>query len=142
MITELIVPENERCSFYPSITPRFIHIEAYCYHLASKYVDGYSGGYWEFVELYNDTTSDVVGRYASLMTDSVVRLVNPMNYADVELSSSGAGIALFMMLYSDYANLLYKSRPDESDLFTKLYFQLRDYACEHHESDKIFAFLD
>ncbi|ELV7517785.1 antirestriction protein [Photobacterium damselae] len=142
MITERIVPENERCTFYPSISPRFIHIEAYCYHLASKYVDGYNGGYWEFVELHKDSSSGVVGRYASLVTNGTVRLVNPMNYSDVTLSSSAAGIALFMMLYSDYANILHKSKPDECEYFSKLYFQLKDYACEHHESDKIFAFLD
>ena len=143
MITERIVPENERLDFFPAITRRYIHLEAYSYNLAEKYIADYSGAYYEFVELHQDNSLTVRGRFTFSETDDgLTRLVNPNNYCDVTLSNRAAGIALFMMVYSDYANLLYKSCPDESQHFTNLYFQLRDYACEHHESDKIFTFLD
>ncbi len=141
MITQRIVPENERVNFYPSITKKYIFFEAYSYLLADKYIADYSGGYYEFVELIED--GQVVGRFTYPTTsEGKVRLVNVDNYTDVTLSVEGAGLALFMMCYSDYARDLYYKSPADSEHFTMLYFQLKDYVCTHHESDKILAFLD
>ncbi len=42
MITQRIVPENERFEFYPSITKKYIHFEVYSYLLAKKYIADYS----------------------------------------------------------------------------------------------------
>lgn len=59
-----------------------------------------------------------------------------MNYSDVTLSSDGAVVALFLMLYSEFANRLYESSPSDSEHFSTLFHQLREYALLHNESDR------
>ncbi|MGF1878942.1 antirestriction protein [Photobacterium frigidiphilum] len=143
MITTRIVPESERLGFFPTISNRYIHVEAYIYNLAGKYITDYSGAYYEFIELQIDNEGPVIGRFAYPVTETgKVRLVNTLNYSDVILSDEAAGLAIFIMCYSDYSIGLYEKHSVDSENFTPLYFQLRNYALEHNEASEILAFLD
>ncbi|TFZ60111.1 antirestriction protein [Photobacterium damselae subsp. piscicida] len=139
MITERIVPESERFNFFPSISKRYIHLEAYSYRLSELFIANYTGAYYEFIELWED--GSLISRFAFPYGESI-RIINPMNYSDSTMSCKAAGIALYLKLYSDFANGLFESDPEESEKFVDNYHQLKRYALMHNESDKILAFID
>ncbi len=137
MITASIVPAEERFNFFPSITKQYVHFEQAIYHFAEQCIEGYYGGYWEFVVLSNGA------RFCYPKTDMLLRLTNTMNYACESLTGEAAGIALMLMALSRYSLIAYaQGDQEEVDRFAQLHVQLDDYVRHHAEWPSISRFID
>ncbi|PSU44771.1 antirestriction protein [Photobacterium frigidiphilum] len=137
MITKIIVNDDKRLNFLPSIAQKYIHFEAAIYHYASKHIEDYAGGYWVFLELSNG------GKFLHLQDNGPQRLYNTMNYFEGMVSSEAAGIAISAMVLADFGAIAYSAGDEaQAQRFYDFYYQLRDFALEHNEASEILAFLD
>ncbi|OCH36795.1 antirestriction protein [Aliivibrio fischeri] len=138
MLTQSIVPAQERLTFLPSITKHFSEFEATLFALAEHFSKEYNGGYWHFVSLDNG------GKFVyPECGDESIRALNPYNQTDVTLSSEGFGICITLFAlgrFNEYAHD--NDDVEENQRLYTLYHQLRDYAIEHKDSDCILEFID
>lgn len=131
-ITARNVTENRRMAFLPNKLPQyFLLCEQMIYDVAGGLIEGYTGGYWEFIELSNG------GFYMqpSLGRGSV-RVNNEGNQYSGEVSEDAAGIIATLF------GLYYLAIETESDAIYRIYGLLKDFAYSHKEGAQIVAAID
>lgn len=132
VITSKIVAQNQRPEFLSRKIPRYyLHFENYIYEIADRLINGYSGGYWEFVELSNE------GFYLKpcLGLDKVEIHIADNGYSG-EVSEDAAGIIVTCFSLNF---LLYKWQ--DKSLY-HYYESLIAYTYFHEEMREIRAALD
>lgn len=131
-ITKSVVSIQDRHNFLPSINKSsFLIIEGLLYHYADKYIQGYSGGYWEMITLSNG------GKFMFLSNSEEVLLTNPMNYFSKKVSSETAGLALCALVYAHISETNYiKGKFSISKQMHKNFSLLRDYALGLKDIDR------
>ena len=131
-ITATVVEGGERNHFMPDhFGNAFMNVENGVYTTLDKICDDYSGGYWQFIELSNG------GGYMRLDTEQEQMHVSCENYFEGDLSPDAASIVA--CLYA--INKAVWARPEDKNL-NDHYYQLRDFALEHEECDKILGAID
>lgn len=137
MITASIVPVSERINFFPSITKQYIHFEQAVYFTAEKLIEGYSGGFWEFVELSDG------GKFCYPVSGSTFFVSNSMNYGNAELSPEATGICVFLIMLSHYSMSVYHNGDaSEYRRLNELYYSVESYARTLTEWPKMQCILD
>ncbi|EHH1077496.1 antirestriction protein [Vibrio parahaemolyticus] len=137
MITASMVPEQERPSFYPSITQRFIFFEQVIYRLSRELLKEYHGAYWEFVTLDNG------GKFAYPVISAPVTLDNPHNYSSGEFSPEAAGMCIWLIALSICAFAASETNDvAEMETFSRYHVSLMEYAREHSEWENIAHVID
>ena len=135
-ITKTLVTEALRPDALPKyFGKQFLQFEMYVYTLMSRYCPDYLGGYWDFYSLSNG------GFFMSLHEDKRLRIENPDNFFDGQMSPEAASVAI---------NLLAINRLEWSDDLTEtvavklrsLFEKLRDYAFQRDEASAIARFID
>ena len=105
--------------------------EVVIFTIMGQFCDEYTGGYWEYCTLPNGGAFI----YPDLSPEKLT-LFNMHNGNEAELSPEAAGVAVCLMLYSQW------SFRTESELLVDRFYQLRDYAIQHAESSAIFHLID
>lgn len=117
-----ILPVEKRVKFYPSVAKNFIHFEGLVYLMFKKHVEGYNGGYFDFVVCENGAA------FAQLKTDEKLLLTNDMNYFQEEVSAQVASIAIFALVLARNIEAAYmKGYQHHQEHFTLLSEKLREY---------------
>lgn len=104
-----------------------LELEDNVFCLAKQFMPGYTGGCWNFSE---------ISRYWYYLADSV-RLCNPYNYFDGELSAKAGGIALSMMSCSSLSIQYHENNPEKSEFWGKYYYFLEKVLQEDFEGNDI-----
>lgn len=134
-----ILPVENRTEFYPSIAQNFIHFEHYVYLMFDKHVEGYNGGYFDFVVCENGAS------FAQLKTDDKLLLTNDLNYFQKEVSAQVASIAIFALALARATETAYmKGYKRHQEHFTLLSEKLREYylTLDDESINAIYGFLD
>lgn len=131
-ITKTQVPENEKLDFLPRFVGKhFMAYESMIYDRLREASNGqYEGGYWEFYTLSNG------GFYMELMQDEALEMECVGNYYQGTMSAEAASIAINLVVQNAFAWQV------DADKHSEHFYQLRDYASQHEEAGKIFAFID
>jgi hypothetical protein len=108
-----------------------LRFEQQVYRELGELAEGYSGGYWEFYDLTNG------GCYLAPAGEPL-QLTQPSNGFEAIISADAAGIIATLYALSSLAFQLH----EQTDVFTKHYHRLRDYALEHAETAQILAAID
>lgn len=117
--------------FYFGTVPDWQRLEGDIFKLMDKMCEVYQGAFWEFTMLSNDGTFIWPD-----MLESSLRMFNPHNGNEAELSPEAAGIAVCLMAYSIW------SFKTESEVLVEYFYLLRDYAIQHPEQAQIFHLID
>ncbi|HCT9442518.1 TPA: antirestriction protein [Proteus mirabilis] len=128
------VPVSERVDFWQShfgTVNGFATFEVVIFTLMEQFCDEYTGGYWEYCTLPNGGAFI----YPDLDHETLT-LFNMHNGNEAVLSPEAAGVAVCLMLYSQW------SFRTESEVLVERFYQLRDYAIQHPESSAIFHLID
>lgn len=129
-----VVPLSARSNFwqtYFGTVKGFATFEVVIFTIMGQFCDEYTGGYWEYCTLPNGGAFI----YPDLGHEKLT-LFNMHNANEASLSPEAAGVAVCLMLYSQW------SFRTESELLVERFYQLRDYAIQHAESSAIFHFID
>lgn len=129
-----VVPLSARPNFwqtYFGTVKGFATFEVVIFTIMGQFCDEYSGGYWEYCSLPNGGAFI----YPDLGHEKLA-LCNMHNGNEAELSPEAAGVAICLMLYSQW------SFRTESEVLVERFYQLRDYAIQHSESLAIFHLID
>ncbi|EPL6454024.1 antirestriction protein [Providencia rettgeri] len=129
-----VVPLSARSNFWQThfgAVKGFATFEVVIFTIMGQLCDEYTGGYWEFCTLPNGGAFI----YPDLDHEKLA-LFNMHNGNEAELSPEAAGVAVCLMLYSQW------SFRTESELLVNRFYQLRDYAIQHSESSAIFHLID
>ncbi len=129
-----VVPLSARSNFwqtYFGTVKGFATFEVVIFTIMGQFCDEYTGGYWEYCTLSNGG----VFIYPDLGPEKLT-LFNMHNSNEAILSPEAAGVAVCLMLYSQW------SFRTESELLVERFYQLRDYAIQHTESSAIFHLID
>ncbi|MDP5168579.1 antirestriction protein [Pseudomonas syringae] len=134
-VTVSIVRDQDRLNFLPIFYGNyFLWGEQLVYQHAQRFVQGYSGGFWNFYSLSNG------GFFMAPDTTDEQHVVIADNYCSEYMSAEAVGIVLTLFSLS---RLLASNIPQsEAERFFELYHRLRDYALAHIESSAIFAAID
>ena len=131
MINKTKIGLNDRLEFLPNyFGVRCIKFEALVYGFMGQFCEAYQGGLWDFYTLDNG------GMYIALDQTETVRICNPMNYFDDDISAEAAGIGVTLFAL----NVLMEA--GNQTQIIDLYYALRDFAVEHDEGGKIMGFID
>ena len=125
-----IVPLSIRPNFWQThfdTVKGFATFEVVIFTIMGQFCDEYTGGYWE--------PNGGVFIYPDLGPEKLT-LFNMHNGNEAELSPEAAGVAICLMLYSQW------SFRTENELLVDRFYQLRDYAIQHPESSAIFYLID
>ena len=109
----------------------FTTFEVVIFTIMGQFCDEYTVGYWEYCTLPNGGAFI----YPDLGPEKLT-LFNMHNGNEASLSPEAAGVAVCLMLYSQW------SFRTESELLVERFYQLRDYAIQHPESSAIFHLID
>jgi hypothetical protein len=104
--------------------------EGFVYDLMRQFSQEYGGGVWTYVELSN-------GSLYMTPPERTYRLAIRSNGYDGEMSADAAGITVCL-----FACSLLSFEYRGTDVFTRHFHGLREYALEHPESTQIFAAID
>ncbi|EJD6662393.1 antirestriction protein [Providencia rettgeri] len=129
-----VVPLSTRPNFWQThfgTVKGFATFEVVIFTLMGQFCDEYTGGYWEYCTLLNGGAFI----YPDLDYEKLA-LFNIHNGNEAELSPEAAGVAVCLMLYSQW------SFRTESEVLVERFYQLRDYAIQHAESSAIFHLID
>ncbi|HEQ1859512.1 TPA: antirestriction protein [Providencia alcalifaciens] len=129
-----VVPLSARANFWQShfgTVKGFATFEVMIFTIMGQFCDEYTGGYWEYCTLSNGGAFI----YPDLGSEQLA-LFNMHNGNEAELSPEAAGVAVCLMLYSQW------SFRTESELLVERFYQLREYAIQHPESSAIFHLVD
>lgn len=133
-----IVEESKRLSTLPYFFPHsYMLIENNVFDMAANLSD-YDGGYWEFVTLSNG------GFFLYPRGEKIYRVVNNMNYADVNMDEESFGLTCTIIVMSLVSFHLYekdKNHPDLPFIIKNLDY-LKDYAEQLKFSSEIFQVID
>ena len=124
------VPEHARIGTLPRhFGMHMLTVEGRIYDFLSHFCVAYDGGVWDFHELSNG------GFYMSPPEDSYELAVDGNGFRG-RLSADAVGITVclfaFSHLYFEYT----------TDIFTRHYHWLLEYAKDHAEANRIFAAID
>jgi hypothetical protein len=140
--TLTIIDERKRMSFLPNnFGPDMMQIEGRIYSYASKLLDGYTGGYWEFANAGNGApvlippagdSGKISGGYEWRYTE--------FTSAGGTLSREASGLALTCLAVNHQAN----ARPNSPNCapLCAIYYKLMDAIYEHAERDTLLSILD
>lgn len=129
-----VVPLSARPNFWQThfgTAKGFATFEVVIFTIMGQFCDEYTGSYWEYCTLSNGGAFI----YPDLDHEKLT-LFNMHNGNEAVLSTEAAGIAVCLMLYSQW------SFRTESELLVERFYQLRDYAIQHPESSAIFHLID
>lgn len=129
-----IVPLIQRTDFWPTHfkgIKGWQTFEVVIFTIMGQFCDEYTGGYWEYCTLPNGGAFI----YPDLDHEKLT-LFNMHNGNEAKLSPEAAGVAICLMLYSQW------SFRTESEVLVERFYQLRDYAIQHPESSAIFHLID
>jgi hypothetical protein len=104
--------------------------EGFVYDLMREFSPQYSGGNWRFMELSN-------GSFYMTPPQRIYHLTVRSNGFEGEMTADAAGITVCLFAYS-----LLSFQYRETDVFTRHFHRLRDFALGHAESTQIFAAID
>ena len=107
------------------------------FSFASKFVEGYKGGYWDFYDIENEEGKAplMVPTGLALAPGEMLRFTPPSGYAE-HLTESGVGIAV--TLYAlNHCTFKY-----ETEATIKAFYALRRFAMNHPDSAAIFSVID
>lgn len=117
--------------FYFGTVPNWVRLEGDIFNLMDQICEVYQGAFWEFSMLSNG------GAFIwPDMLETSLRMFNPHNGNDAELSPEAAGISVCLMAYSNWS---FKTASSE---LVEYFYQLRDYAMQHPEQAQIFRLID
>lgn len=133
-----VVADSDRDDFLPSVfgSPAFLLVENCCFNIAEKTLEGYSGGFWDFVK-----NSDGHG-YLRPNYEGVARLST--EWESLPVSSDAAGLVITIMA----SNMLiwhYHHKGAPAHVIQKLrdnYDYLMSCFGDHPEHSAIWRFLD
>lgn len=128
------VPFSKRQDFWKThfgTVKGFTTFEVIIFTIMDQFCDEYTGGYWEYCTLTNGGAFI----YPDLGPEKLT-LFNMHNGNEAKLSPEAAGVAVCLMLYSQW------SFRTESEVLVERFYQLRDYAIQHAESSAIFHLID
>nr|BCU00337.1 antirestriction protein [uncultured bacterium] len=130
-----LVANDDRIEFYPEHFGKyFMAAENLLYVHASRYVQGYQGGYWNFYTTTNGAF------FAALDTSETLHVVIADNYTSEHMSAEAVGITLMLFVLG---RLLAARIPEhESERFIDSYHKLRDFALGHAEAQAILTAID
>lgn len=134
-----ILPVEKRVDFYPSIALNFPHFEDFVYLMFDRHVEGYKGGYFDFVSCENGAA------FAQLKTDEKLLLTNNLNYFQKEVSAQVASIAIFALALARAIEASYTNGfQHHQEHFTLLSEKLREYylTLDDESKNAICGFLD
>ncbi|WP_458039080.1 antirestriction protein [Pantoea ananatis] len=128
---------DARMNFLPMLfSSDFLRSEVNVYHYAERFLEGYKGGFWEFVQLPN-------GGGFMQPPGKEYRFQNPENWTDMIVSAEAAGIILTALVLNHRSWMF--SHHDQEELcthFCERYEQLMAYADTHTEGGAVFRALD
>ena len=103
------VSDEKRLDFLPKIfVDEFACCENVVYTLFSRYCKKYQGGYWQYVEVFDQDTGEIKARFMEPSGKTSYYLDNPDNYKAFELSPRGAGLFItYMTLSRANSNIFY-----------------------------------
>jgi hypothetical protein len=104
-------------------------VEGRIYDFMSQFASTYDGGVWQFFELSN-------GGFYMTPPEAQWNLRIDSNGFEGLMSSDAAGIAVCLFAFS------HLSFEYTTDLFSKHFHRLREFAMNHSEAAKIFAAID
>jgi hypothetical protein len=105
--------------------------EGMVYDLMRQFSPQYGGGMWGYLELSNGSF------YMTPPPDKSYHLAIHSNGYDGEMTADAAGITVCLFAYS-----LLSFELRGTDVFTRHFHRLRDFALAHAESAQIFAAID
>lgn len=129
-VTFQVIPEKELLDALPGyFKNHFSIVEISVYAWLTKLSKDYDGGFWEFYSLSNG------GFYMAPVLESELHLKYPSNNFAASMSADAAGIVACLFALSHI------SCSTGTDLLAERFHQLREYALDHHEAEKIFALI-
>ncbi|MGC6373665.1 antirestriction protein [Pseudomonas sp. S2.OTC.A_B10] len=130
-----LVADDDRIEFYPAHFGKyFMAAENLLYVHASRFVQGYQGGYWNFYTTTNGAF------FAALDTTETLHVVIAENYTSEHMSAEAVGITLTLFVLGRLMNA--RIPEDESDRFIDSYHKLREFALGHAEAPAILTAID
>lgn len=133
-IAMTLVPDEQRLDFWFNhfgAVKGWATFEVVIFTTMGQFCDEYHGGYWEYGSLNNGGAFI----YPDINMDTLT-LFNMHNGNEATVSQEAAGIAVCLILYSIW------SFQTESEVMCDRFYQLRDYAAQHLESNAIFHLID
>lgn len=130
-ITATLVPEDKRLAFLPGKLPNdYLRFEQTTYAVLQHQAAEYHGGEWAFYELSNG------GLYMAPKDYETLELVVPGNGYKGSMLGDAAGIVASLVSLN---SLCWRT---PSERLNALFYQLRDFACEHVEAPAILGAID
>jgi Antirestriction protein len=132
VVTASKVSDRDRLRTLPRLFPNiYLIVETRIYDFAAALIDGYNGGYWEFVTLSNG------GFYMMPVLKEPQVTLESENGFRGQLSHEAAGITVCLFAYSHLS-----FNPRFAHCTNKHFHWLRAYAKQQAEADAIFAAID
>lgn len=126
------VEEYQRMAFLPWLAGKnFAQFEMNVFALASRFIQGYDGAFWDFYIVPGDSG------FMAFNTPETVTITIDTNGYSGSMSAQAAGIVLTLF----GLNLCMEEDADNELLVTRFY-GLRDFASKHPEAAAIFAAID
>ena len=124
------VPENARMGTLPRhFGVHMLTVEGRIYDFLSQFCSAYDGGVWRFFELSN-------GGFYMCPPEGTYELRVDGNGFKGRMSADAAGITVCLFTFS------HMSFGYATDIFSRHFYQLRDFAQDHPEAALIFAAID
>lgn len=132
-VTAMIVPMERRIAVLPAFFPGYyMKVEASVYDWMRRFCPDYRGGYWEYVTLSNGG----MFLYPKRSDGGTYKLEWYGNGFTGEVSAEAAGLIMTLMAMSHLSFEI----PD--DRLSENFNDVREYAAQVPEAEKIFAALD
>jgi hypothetical protein len=126
------VAEHDRLNFLPGLFGgEMLTVEYAIYSMAERLIEGYKGGYWEFVKLSNG------GGYMYPKSDGKLHIEVDGNCYGGDVSPDAAGIIVCIFTFN---HLMWSGH--DSDAIRNAYDRLMAYAYDHPEATDIFSAID
>ena len=136
-ITARLLSEAEReDALYKVFGKFFISVEMAIYSFMSHSCPDYHGAYWEFYALSNN--GFFMAPSAEYFPEGLTMEINSNGFKDT-VSSEAAGIISNLFTYCYFTT---SAKEKIQHRFTEHFYQLRDYALEHKESQQILSAID
>lgn len=124
------VPEDARIGTLPRhFGPHMLTVESRIYDFLAQFCRSYTGGLWRFFELSN-------GGFYMSPPEEGYELRIESNGFEGRMSADAAGITVCLFAFS------HLSFEFTTDVFSRHFHLLRDYALDHPEAGLIFAAID
>ena len=124
------VPEDARMGTLPRhFGVHMLTVEGHIYDFLSQFCAAYGGGVWQFLELSN-------GGFYMSPPEGTYELQVDGNGFKGRMSADAAGITVCLFTFS------HMSFEYATDIFSRHFYQLREFAQSHPEAAVIFAAID